>query len=132
MNKKFKDLQPGDKLYLLDPKPREIRKVKAINFASEPHKYMKHEIMEIEVKESYKHPKSENGQVWVVNCYAPLRMMEKIISKEALDTAKATGVENTEQKFYCPANASFCTAPRHMLVFSTSKSEIEQWMAKTK
>lgn len=130
MDVKFKDLKEGDLLYLLDPKPHEITKVKGLDFARNPSKYMRHVIMDLEIKKSFQHPKMSN--YWVIVTFVPLRKMSGIVTNDVLTRAKEDGVPGTEQQFFVPKDSSRCTAPVQMTIMATSAKLIEEWMVKTK
>lgn len=130
--KHFKDVKPGDMIYILDTKPQE-NIIVGPDFEKRPEKYVKNAIFERQVTESFVHPKSKNKRVWVIKAYAAVRS-PMAISNEALDKAKEIGVANTITTFYVPSDADFVsvmTLPL-MTVMATTKESIERWMQKTK
>jgi len=130
--KYFHNLEPGDKIYVLDPKPTSMDKVLGIDFDRNPGKYIKHEIAECEVVKVAPHPKSK--QVFMIKFTIPNRIA-KLFTKENLKQAADLGVENVYETLMVGYNMSMCTMMNVKPIptqCATTKEEIELWMAKTK
>jgi hypothetical protein len=132
--KAFKNVKPDEFVYILDPKPTEINQVVGIDFARDPSKYIKHQILECKVIHSRPHPQSKREQVWVLKIYLPNRL-SKIMTPEALAKAEELGIPNTTEYIYVPKDETMVTLLNikpFPTLCATSKDQIELWMAKTK
>lgn len=132
--KAFKNIQPDEFVYILDPKPTEISKVVGVDFDRNPSKYIKHQIIECKVIASKPHPQSKREQVWVLKIYIPNRL-SKVMTPEALKKAEELGIPNTAEIIFVPKEESMVTLlnikPLPTLC-ATTKEQIELWMEKTK
>ncbi len=110
--KSFKDIVAGEKLYVLEP--------------------LTNKIQETKVLESFKHPKSLTGKVWVLKILK-LSKIEKI-TEETLEKAKEYGSDVTLQ-ILVDADESmvllkFPNEKVSVTVVSTDENKLRRWIEK--